>query len=435
MPRFRRLLFLVVLAAAVSTATAQAATYYVSPAGSDLGAGTSSDAPWQTVSRVDRASLVPGDTVLFEGGATFSDASLMPPSSGSASSPISFGSYGTGRAKLVHNATVWLNSGLHDLVFRNLDLSAGGAASGIFTSTGSGPGVSNVVLRDSYLHDTAAEGIDSPQHADHDWRIEGNTISHTGDSGMILWGSNDLVTGNTIADTGWDTALTYAAHGIYAKGADMTIAGNDISASRGGQAISLRYHGARVYGNAIHDTGYGIGFFDYDLSPAPQGTSYVYLNRFWNITGWGFYYDNQPDPQGHVPTVSFVLANNTFHFVGASEAVNVSPVPAGTTVELANNVFEGSYGSAYRGCSSCSEHHNDWSGAGWNIPSGVGDLRVDPALSAPSALAPTLGSPIVDRGSASVTGFSFAAVCDGQALHFCGLAPDMGASRARFPLP
>src|SRR5947207_13660792 len=106
MPRIRRLVFLVVLAAAVFTGTAQAATYYVSPSGSDAGAGTSSGAPWQTVSRVNRAPLVPGDSVLFEGGATFSDASLMPPSSGSANSPIRFDPYGAGAAELRHSATV-----------------------------------------------------------------------------------------------------------------------------------------------------------------------------------------------------------------------------------------------------------------------------------------------------------------------------------------
>jgi chitodextrinase len=352
----------------------------------------------------------------------------MPSASGSATAPITFGSYGTGQARLVHAATVWLDAGRHGLVFDDLDLSAGGAASGIFTATGSGTGVYDVVLRNSYLHDTAAEGVDSPQHADHDWLIEGNTISHTGDSGLILSGASDSVVGNTVTDTGWNTALAYGKHGLYAKGPDMTIANNDFSADRDGQAISLRYHGARVYGNTIHDTSYGIGFFDYDLAPAPQGTDYVYSNRFWNVGGWGFYYDNQLDPQGKPPSVAFVLANNTFQFSGASEAVNASLVPSAASVQLVNNVFEGSYGSGYRGCATCIEHNNDWSGAASNVPSGAGDLRVDPVLSAPAALAPSALSPVVDRGSTNVAGLSFVAACDGQPLHYCGVAPDIGAA-------
>src|SRR5439155_12695467 len=112
-------------AALAFSGTAQATTYYVSPSGADGGAGTSVSAAWRTVNRVNSASLVPGDTVLFEGGQTFADASLMPAASGNATAPVTFSSYGSGRAKLVHAATVWLGAGRHDLAFDNLDLSAG----------------------------------------------------------------------------------------------------------------------------------------------------------------------------------------------------------------------------------------------------------------------------------------------------------------------
>ena len=135
---------------------------------------------------------------------------------------------------------------------------------------------------------------------------------------MIIWGSNITVSHSTITDTGWNPAITWGKHGIYDKGPNTTIANNDFSNNAGGQAISLRFHGAHVYGNTIHDTPYAIAFFDYDTAPAPQGTNYVYDNRLWNITGWGFYYSNQADPQGNPPTVGFVLASNTFH----------SPTPA-----------------------------------------------------------------------------------------------------------
>src|ERR1700733_11569483 len=79
-----------------SFAGSSSTTYYVSPSGSDSNSGSAS-APWQTIARVNRASLQPGDTVLFQGGQTFS-GTLTPPTSGTSSSPITFGSYGSGQA-------------------------------------------------------------------------------------------------------------------------------------------------------------------------------------------------------------------------------------------------------------------------------------------------------------------------------------------------
>src|ERR1700722_4506902 len=96
-----------------SFAGSSSTTYYVSPSGSDANSGSAS-APWQTISRVNRASLQPGDTVLFQGGQTFSDATLMPPTSGTSSDPITFGSYGSGNAQLNTATDVWISPGGHD---------------------------------------------------------------------------------------------------------------------------------------------------------------------------------------------------------------------------------------------------------------------------------------------------------------------------------
>ena len=204
--------------------------------------------------------------------------------------------------------------------------------------------------KNSSFHDTPQAAINDAIHADHDWTISHNTFRHTGDSAIIIWGANVSLSDSVITDTGWNPAITWGKHGVYDKGPDSTIANNDFSSNAGGQAISLRSHGARVYGNTVHDTGYGVGFFDFDPAPSPQGLDEVYGNRFWNITGWALYYSGQLDPQGLPPSVSFVVASNTFVLSNASEAVNVSEVPSIASMTLANNVFSGTYGSAYRGC-------------------------------------------------------------------------------------
>ena len=422
----RRLLILIVILVTVGPASASVGTtYYVSTTGSDTNPGTAS-APWQSVSRVNRASLAPGDVVLFAGGQQFTDSTLNPSSSGTSSAPIRFGSYGTGRA-ILHAASgtdVYLPSGSHDFVFDNLELTGSGI---LFSSAGSGTGVYNVTINNSFFHDTPQSAINDAIHADHDWSITGSTFRHIGDSAIFVWGSNVSITGSVIADTGWNSAITWGKHGIYDKGPDSTIAFNDFSANANGQAISLRAHGARVYGNTVHDTGYGVGFFDYDTAAMPQGSNFVYDNRFWNITGWGFYYSNQPDPQGNPPSINFVIASNTFSMSNASEAVNVSEVPSAASVTLANNVFTGSYGSAYRGCATCKEHHNTWYGGGYNIPSGLGDSYVAPSLSAAPSLSPPSTSPVIDAGTTSNTGIAYVAACDGGTMRYCGSSPDMGA--------
>ena len=355
---FRRL---AILAAVAGSATAalgsgtSGTTYYVSPTGSDSNSGSAS-APWKTVARVDRATLAAGDSVLFQGGASFADATLTPPASGTAPAPITFGSYGTGQAKLLNaNGAVWMAAGTHDVVFTDLDLSSSGSI--IFAAAGSGDGTTGITLQRSTVHDSPYSGV-GIQPQDSLWTLSGNTFRHLGDSGLLVQGSQVTIDHNAITDTGWNTALNYGKHGIYAKGPNMTISNNDISFDVNGSAISLRYAGARVFDNVIHDTPYAVSIFPQD--PANTGTERIYDNRLWNITGWAFYYAGVAQ-NGQPSGLNAIWTSNTTQLSSASEAVNVSEISA-AQVTIANSIFTGSYGSAYRGCTSCSEYNNDWYG-------------------------------------------------------------------------
>ena len=429
--RLSAFIALVAALVAIGAGQAAAATYYVSASGSDSNAGTSPSSAWRTVNKVNGGHFAPGDSVLFEGGSTFSDSTLMPAQSGTAGSPIVFGSYGSGQATISNTqGAVWF-AGKSYLTFDNLDLTSGGSATGVFAGSGSA-GSDHIVLRNSVVENSGGVGVIAPNAGDSAWTISHNTFRNLGDSGLIIFASNTMISGNTITHVGVNAAITYGKHGIYAKGPDMTIANNDISDVTGGQAVSIRFHGARVYGNTIHDTGYGFAFFDYDPAPAPQGTSYIYDNRLWNISGWGFYYDNFADPNGNAPTVDFVVASNTFSFNGASEAINVSP--SGTAhVTIANNIFTGTYASALRSAPTTVENHNDWYGAGSNVPHNAGDVTTAPNLAAAPGFALPGGSPLVDAG-ASLGSLAYTSSCDGSALSFCGGAPDLGAVES-VPVP
>lgn len=253
-------------------------TYYVSPQGSDSNSGRSEQRPWRTVNRVNNAALSAGDQVLFEGGKTFS-GQLEPGHgvtvSGLPGSPIRFGSYGWGRARLAHG--IWIGSSRHRpagpsyLVFENLSL---GPVRG-FQGTGN-----DITLRgleiSNLLPPVAHQEIGIQTEGSH-WLITGNSISDVGGSGMLLGANADDaggpaggqfydVRGNTITNSGLDPDIDYGTHGIYLKVAHSTITGNHIIGFRD-DGISVRYRDATVASNYIADGDIGIGWFQYDRTP------------------------------------------------------------------------------------------------------------------------------------------------------------------------
>ncbi len=81
-------------------------TYYVSNSGSDSNNGTSSASPWQTIAHVNAQTLKPGDSVLFQAEGTWREQ-LNNTWTGSPTSPITFGSYGTGTPPIISGADVF----------------------------------------------------------------------------------------------------------------------------------------------------------------------------------------------------------------------------------------------------------------------------------------------------------------------------------------
>lgn len=104
---------------------AMAMTYYVdSVAGSDANAGTSSAAPWATITKVNGISFSPGDQVLFKRGSTWT-GTLIPGGQGTAGNPIVFDAYGTGAAPHISGggsaAAVHIWNKMH-LTFQNFEI-------------------------------------------------------------------------------------------------------------------------------------------------------------------------------------------------------------------------------------------------------------------------------------------------------------------------
>ncbi len=90
---FRSLLTAGALIAA-SHFSASAATYYVRPGGADNKSGTSIANAWQTIGKLNGVAFGPGDTILLEGGSTFSGSIYFDSADGGSETvPVILNSY------------------------------------------------------------------------------------------------------------------------------------------------------------------------------------------------------------------------------------------------------------------------------------------------------------------------------------------------------
>ena len=294
------------------TLTITGTTYYVSPSGSDSNPGTSPASAWRTVKRVNEASLQPGDGVLFEGGATFSGQTLLPNASGTAGSPIIFGSYSQGNATLPQG--VWFRGQDH-LGFEHLTIGPTGNLQG----TGNDITVEWCSIGNDGLAINAA-------NSNSGWTIDDNTIDHTGNSGMLLEGEDFTVSGNTITNTGLDSSIPYGKHGIYLKVINATVTDNTIT-NFSADGISVRYRNSTLTGNHINNGQEGIGFFQYDPI---AGTSHWTENVITGTTQAGFYVS--PSDMGGNTRESFIIERNTIQ-PAAGVHMNLSAASGTYTVK------------------------------------------------------------------------------------------------------
>lgn len=80
--------------------------FFIASAGNDGNDGKSPATAWATTGKVNAQTMLPGDAFFFNGGDTFTDATLTPAASGTAKNPIFFNSYGTGQAQISLSASV-----------------------------------------------------------------------------------------------------------------------------------------------------------------------------------------------------------------------------------------------------------------------------------------------------------------------------------------
>jgi hypothetical protein len=101
------LLGLLAIYAGFGFTNVSAKTYYVSPAGNDADSGTSQAKPWQTIDKINNTTFNGHDSLLLQGGASFTGCLKFAGSNVHSTTASRFvvSSYGTGKFTLTSNCT------------------------------------------------------------------------------------------------------------------------------------------------------------------------------------------------------------------------------------------------------------------------------------------------------------------------------------------
>ncbi|HTQ63707.1 MAG TPA: right-handed parallel beta-helix repeat-containing protein [Puia sp.] len=85
---------LIVISLLIFSTSYSGEKYFISSFGNDGNAGTSPDAPWRTISKLNGADIAPGDSIFFRRGGVWREPLI--PSSGDSLKNVYYGSYGEG---------------------------------------------------------------------------------------------------------------------------------------------------------------------------------------------------------------------------------------------------------------------------------------------------------------------------------------------------
>ncbi len=291
-----KFLFCVLVVFVLISSTGWAATYYVSNGGNDGNTGTSSSAPWKTVSKVNSRSFSPGDKILFERGSSWNEQ-LKPSSSGSAAGGyITYGAYGSGNKPLLDGGSrigFMINDevGRSYLIFENLDMRSAttGGINNSHTST-------YWYIQDCSFHDIGSlssaigEGI---LNRGSYITVRRCLFYNNGRHGIAIWNDStsaqtDIVCEfNDLYNSNHSIVDIQASNGTSGNMNNITIRYNKIHEEAAWAANALYANGTtsstvtnlKIYGNIIYNiTGRGVALDQYCNLVS------IYNNTFYNVS-------------------------------------------------------------------------------------------------------------------------------------------------------
>jgi hypothetical protein len=218
--------------------------YVDSRAGNDTNAGTSSEAAWKTLTKVNSTSFQPGDRILLRSSSVW-EGQLWPKGSGAEGKPIMLGMYGGGVKPVINGGgivedTVLLKNQEYWEI-ENLEITNTGPQRAerraVHVALENYGEAHHIYIRSLTIHDV--NGVDSVKPngginytsvGDHkpsrfvDLRIENNDIYHVDRSGIFGWSDRwerskwypslgVVVRGNVLHDIGGDGIVVVATDG------------------------------------------------------------------------------------------------------------------------------------------------------------------------------------------------------------------------------
>lgn len=265
-------------------------TVYVNPAAQTSGSGSLAN-PLNTWSGV---KFTAGTTYLQMAG-TVAQGPLTVSTAATAAAPIKIGSYGSGAAPVILGTVTF--EGASHVSLTGFDISGGNAAGivvqngsnnlqinsntvsassiGLWLGNGAGGGdtISNNAFIGNAMFGIAVSGVVNP--AGQQTVMSGNVVAQTGGSGIELEGSNFLIQGNTVLQSGMTMGGVSGIHNYSTGmgdgfGDNNTITGNVVagtgsagSADGNGIEMDQWTHDDVVTGNIVAgNEGSGIAIYD-----------------------------------------------------------------------------------------------------------------------------------------------------------------------------
>lgn len=398
----------------LAATSATAASYYVSPSGSDAASGTIA-APLRTITRA-AALARPGDVVEVRGGVYAEIVKIA--AKGTASARIVFRSY-PGEKAIIDGSNTAPDTNLVQLSNAEfVDFSRFEVRNS--TRIGiCGYGVRHVRISDNDVHHSVKSGIYvgySTFGSTYEVDIERNSVHEN-----VL--ENRLHT----AASGWSQAISahrservrISNNRVYQNdGEGIVFVLSDSGLARKNEvfdnySVNIYLDNARlttVDANFVYSTGNsryyrngepadGIGTANETYATSNPSSDLTIINNIVLSSRHSFYYSGRESGGGLKNTT---VANNTFH--RASRAMLLIDAGAHSNVALRNNVFYQVGSTMTQVAAGPAFSHNNWYGGSAGAAAGSGDVLADPRLArAGGSLSDdyrlTSGSPLIGAGT------------------------------------
>ena len=308
-------------------------SYYVAANGSDSNSGTQ-QYPFATIAYAVKLAQ-PGDTIYIRGGTYYPTKEIWIGNQGTASAPIVFQSY-SGETAIIDGSKLPTNKaaiaiGGEYIQIKNLEI-INTPSTGLTVWGGN-----HIKLLNNVVHDINGTGIyvghDNLKQVT-DILIQGNMVYHTNlknsshDDFGGSWGNGITASGSDHIQVIDNQVYENHGEGIGLWGSDILISGNTVYDNYSVEIYLDGVGNATVQRNLIYTTNnstyYRFGHPAVGIQVANEGGKYQLQNNkiINNIViggGWGFYYGNYKSGGG---MKNMLIANNTF-YQGTRGLINI----------------------------------------------------------------------------------------------------------------